>query len=164
MYSFSLPSFSLLFIIFLFIILLYLPLSVPLFHFLCSFRYYCPTPTLCLSADAAIPPHLEVALGPASPPSWLLRFKNKFKPYTEPLLHHFTAAQASLSACPSCSCCSAFSTCPQPATRGEKRVGEVAVVVATTYPSLSPLHTTWPYPTFYEASALLLSWWATPAR
>lgn len=136
-------------------------LSVPLLLFLYHSRYYSPTPPPCLSAAAAAPPRLMAKPGPPPPPPLPPR-RGESDPYIHPHLHLSTAAPAALSASPSFSCCSAFSTFPRPATHGEKREGEV--VAATTSLSPSPLPTRWPCPTSCVASASLLSWWATPAR
>lgn len=138
-------------------------LSVPFLLFIYLSRYYSPTPPPCLSAAAAAPPHLMDKPGPPPPSPWPPRNKRgESDPYIHPRLHRSIAAPVPLFASPSFSCCSAFSTCPRPATHEERRAGEA--VAATTSPSPSPLPTTWPCPTSCVASASPSSLWATPAR
>lgn len=135
--------------------------SIPLFLLLYLFSYYSPTPPPCLSAAA--PPRLTAKQGPPPPSPQLPRNKRgESDPYIHPCLHHPIAAPVPLFGSISFCCCSAFSTCPRPATHGERRAGEA--VAATTSPSPSPRLTTWPCPISCVDSASLSSWWGTPAR
>lgn len=137
--------------------------SVTLHLFLYLSRYYSPALPPCLSAAAAALPCLSDKMGSHPPSPQLPRTKRGGSdPCVHPRLHRSVAAPVPLFASPSFSCCSAFSTCLRSATHGERRAGEA--VAATTYPSPSPLRTTWPCPTFCVASASPWSWWETLAR
>lgn len=122
-------------------------------------RYRSPTPPPCLSAAAAAPPCLMVKHDPPPPPPRSPRSR-RGDPCIRPRLLRSLAVAGPPSASPSSSCCSACSTCPRPATRGERRAveaGEAAAAV-TTSQSLSLRPITWHCPTSSVGSASLSSW------
>lgn len=132
-----------------------LPLIILVPHFLfwlylnllicCLFRFYSPTPPSCLSA---------VSWPGRGPPLSSRPPRNKSEEpntCTHPILRPFIDAPTPPFASPSSSCCSAFYTCPQPATPGERRVG--VEEAATTSPSHSPRPISWPCQTCCTVSA-----------
>lgn len=111
----------------------------------CLFRFYSPTPPSCPSA---------VSWPGRGPPPSSRPPRNKSEepnPCTPPILRCFIDAPTPPFASPSSSCCSAFYTCPQPATPGERRAGVEEAATSSLSHSRRPI--TWPCQTCCAVSA-----------